>query len=119
MKRVIPRFREFRHMDDSRLVVETIDYIPSESDVVRQEDSVINLIFAPDPDTGVPRSDLALMFSKDKSPEIAQYIQDTLMRPVNDGSGAPDADTALEFMCSRSERVEDYANRLREIVSKE
>lgn len=85
----------------------------------KDEDDMLKLIFAPDPCTGLPRSDLAIMLSKDSAPEVARYIQETLQRPLHDSgpASAPDADTALDTMRNRSEDFVAYAERLRELAS--
>lgn len=120
---IVPRFKCFSHMSDARLTVKRNsinDFFDCEDLVNTAEpiDNTLSLIFAPDPDTCVPRSDLAIMLSKSKVPELQQFIQDNLMQPVNDGSGFPDADTALETMPVRGERFREYAARLMDWVQK-
>lgn len=84
-----------------------------------EQNSLIKFIFAPDPNTGVPRSDLAFSMSKDTSPEVAQFIRDTLQRPIETGERTDDVDLALDSVKSRSESLTQYADRLREIISKD
>lgn len=82
-------------------------------------DSLQALIFAPDPQTGIPRSDLAAVMSKDTASEIRQYITDNLLRARSDsasvGSSSSDADFVLSSMRNRGESIEAYADRLREL----
>lgn len=97
------------------------DLDPKDSISVEEDkDNILSLIFAPDPLTGFPRSDLALIMSKDAAPEVSQYIRETLMKPISDigPSGAPDADTALDTMRAKNEGLTEYAERLRSIVAK-
>lgn len=81
-----------------------------------EQDDIIKTIFAPDPLSGVPRSDMSLMLSKDTSPVVQQYIRDTLQRPVNSqqnlGVTEEDADFALASMKSAFESRQDYYQRL-------
>lgn len=86
-------------------------------------DDVMREIFAPDPITGFPRSDLALMLSKDTAPEISQYIRDNIMtgagtQTASFGSDDDAANMALEMTKTRYESVRAYSDRLRSIVEK-
>lgn len=81
-------------------------------------DDLLVTIFAPDPLTGVPRSDLGIVMSKDKSPEVAQFIRDTLMHPIPDDSvRSDDADFAISSVKDRRESITAYASRLRSLVN--
>ena len=105
-------FPHYSHITEENLVP-----VPKfESVDIESQDPLISTIFAPDPDTGIPRSDLAVVMSRDTSPEISQFIRDTLMRPLPDGVTSADSDAALEFVKGRSERLGQYAQRLYSIV---
>lgn len=109
------RFTEYQNINEvinnrPPLTAERFSIV-SQSDVHLQE-----LIFAPDPITGIPRSDLAFIMSKDASPEVAMYIRDTLMKPTQSTSVTTDADFALDSVKSRYESVEEYATRIRDIL---
>ena len=110
MKRVkdfakrIKRFNEFANIDESRLIPDKADVATVES-MGLPLDNVLKLIYAPDPQTGIPRSDLAVMMSKDARPEVAQYIQSKLMSSQPDSVRAGDADTALEFTKNHGETL--------------
>lgn len=73
-------------------------------------------IFAPDPITGIPSSDLAFVLSKDAAPEVSQYIRDNLMRPIGNTSSCEDADAALDMTKMRRETGIEYADRLRSLI---
>lgn len=105
--REYPEFAGLTHIPESS---------KNETLSVEVADDLQRAIFAPDPITGIPRSDLGLILSKDCRPEVAQYIQNTLMRPRAD-KVAPDADMALAAVKSRTETVAEYAERLRELCS--
>ena len=79
-------------------------------------DPLITQIFAPDPVTGIPSSDLGIILSKDSAPEVAQYIRDTLMKP-HLSKGTEDGEFALESMRKSNESIEAYAARLKELCS--
>lgn len=110
------KFPEYRNCDFS---VE-----PSTADVtgimpISKDEELTRLIFAPDPQTGIPRSDLAVIMSKDAAPEIAQYIQEHLMQPLPDSVNAgDDPDLALAGIKQRDVSFDEYANGLREIAAK-
>lgn len=79
------------------------------------EDPLLTLIFAPDPVTGNPSSDLALT-TRTNSPELQRYIQSVLHNPVPSSPGIDDPDMALDMQKDPFESFEVYASRLREIV---
>lgn len=112
-------FPEYSHLTD---LVEVGGFSEPSSFNAESQDSeqkaLFDTIFAPDPVTGNPMSDLAIVMSRDARPEVAQFIRDTLMSPVSDGSSIGDADFALDATKSRLESIESYATRLRDIVSK-
>lgn len=80
------------------------------------EDPLLTLIFAPDPVTGNPSSDLALT-TRTNSPELQRYIQSVLHNPVPSSAGIDDPDMALDMQKDPFESFEVYASRLREIVN--
>lgn len=83
-----------------------------------EQNKLITEIFAPDPVTLNPRSDLHFMFSSDSSPVVSEFIRSTLARPVVSGSVTDDPDNALESMQFRGESSQDYALRLSEFIEK-
>lgn len=79
-------------------------------------DEILELIFAPDPLTGFPASDLGLLVRRRQADEVYTYIQEKLMQPIPQVIGAPDADTALDMPISRTAVYgEEYRQQLREI----
>lgn len=116
-----PNYSHLSREDYDKMIASSIESAKRtnvESSNVEQ-DSLISFIFAPDPSTGVPRSDLAFSMSKDTSPEVSQFIRDTLQRPIESGERTDDPDLALDTIKSRSESLSQYADRLREIVTKD
>lgn len=107
-------FPEFINVSDEQLTPVKRTY----DNVALPGDDLLLTIFAPDPLTGVPRSDLGIVMSKDKSPEVAQYIRDNLMHPVTDNSvPLDDADFAIQSIKDRRESLNQYALRLRQLVN--
>lgn len=86
--------------------------------VFQEQNNLITEIFAPDPVTLNPRSDLHFMFTSDSSPVVSEFIRSTLARPVVSGSVTDDPDNALESMQLRGESSQDYALRLSEFIEK-
>lgn len=80
-----------------------------------EQDDIIGTIFAPDPVTGIPRCDLAIVMSKSSAPEIGQYIRDQLMRPVDTGLSCDDAQLALDMTMTKKDSLDTYASRLKEL----
>ena len=80
---------------------------PEVSTVDRDKNELLETIFLPDPITGLPRSDLGLIMSKDTSPEVAAYIQDNLMR-ARTSSGTDDPNEALSTVKTQQMSVREY-----------
>lgn len=78
-------------------------------------DEVGELIFAPDPRTGIPRSDLAIVMSNSARPEVAEYIRQTLQRALPDSVRSDSPDDAIKFVRNARESLEAYGDRLRSI----
>lgn len=109
---------EFKHMSDERFTFKPASVnMPKYYDSEQKVNELETLVFAPDPDTLLPRSDFAVMLSRSQNDELSSYIRDNLMRPVSLPSGIDDADVAMEMIRGRGERLENYANRLRDIVT--
>lgn len=83
-----------------------------------ENEQLFETIFAPDPVTGVPRSDLAFVVNSETRPEVIQFIQNTLMRPQSESVKTDDVDLALASIRGRNETFVDYANRLAELSSR-
>lgn len=71
-----------------------------ENEVINTDNPLHTLIFAADPITGLPRSDLQIIMSKDSNPEVSNYIRDNLLSPHNSG-GTDNPDEAL--VCTRTQ----------------
>lgn len=113
VKKRLAKFREYQ-LDDN--FSQDTSFISVGRDA--SQDETLKMIFAPDPLTGCPRSDLTIMLSKDNRPEIADFIRNTLMQPLGKQSRTENADDALELTRSRGETLQAYGDRLKEIVQK-
>lgn len=97
--------------DESSVNVHT----PSKVDIQINHDHIVDVIFAPDPFTGYPSSDLGLLMSEKTKPEIQDYIKNYLCKPVQLPHGAPDPDIALDTLQSKDlsgRRYEEYVKGL-------
>lgn len=111
------KFREYASVKHDISVKESVKFpfdAPYHPDNL---DELLSLVFAPDPDTGYPRSDLATILSADSNPQLAQYIRDNLMRSLPDGVSVPDADFAIASIPLKGESLVDYSNRLKSLVT--
>ena len=108
------RLPHYCHIKDDSRFDGTPQVLP---EVLPENDAITKLIFAPDPHTGIPSSDLGMLMSRQATPEVSKYIHDVLQRPIGVKSGLPDADSALEMAREYGESYESYANRLRSICS--
>lgn len=89
------------------------EYVEPYHEVVEETDPILDVIYAPDPTTGIPRSDLAITMSRDCSSEVAAYIRDKLQKEHVDNSTRFDsADDAIAMARKHGESIESYAERL-------
>lgn len=91
------------------------EYVPSTS----QLDEILRDIFSVDPDSGLPRGDLAYYLSPDGNPTVKAWLENNLLKPraTRVGStieGVTD-DMLYEYSRRKDESVADYAERLRSI----
>ena len=77
--------------------------MPKSSIDLDMQDKLLIEIFAPDPITGKPRSDLHFIFSQDSNPIVQEYIKNTLCQSHGQESSFDNPDDALELMKSRLE----------------
>lgn len=106
--RVMTKEQAEKLRDNRRLNIEksTID-----------ENDCLSAIFAPDPITGNPASDL--YFDCKNNNELRQYINDELQRFHLDTPKTSNVDDALAFTKSIFESRQEYAKRLRDFVAKQ
>lgn len=82
-----------------------------------KEDSPLRAIFAPDPVTGNPASDL--YFDCKNNNELRQYINDELQAFTIPVPKTDDASVALEVQKSIFESRDAYVQRIRDFVTKQ
>lgn len=90
-----------------RNLIKSLYKNPEVSNVDRDKNELLETIFLPDPVTGLPRSDLGLIMSKDTSPEVAAYIQENLMH-ARPSSGTDDAYEALSTVKTQKMSLREY-----------
>ena len=85
------------------------------------ENQLLDVIYAPDPFTGLPQSDIAVYLSDKVDPAIREFVASQLMTPNPNPKGVDDANSDILFDLVRQdgESVSDYAVRVREIVSQD
>lgn len=108
-------FGEYYNVSSDRIEAQRI-YTPTVVSSVKDIDEVITQIFAPNPVTGIPRSDLGLLLSKDTRPEVSQYIRQSLLRVSKSPTTLPSADMALDCAPQFGESIDTYVKRLRELT---
>lgn len=95
--------------------------IPDFSDSVNiPTDELLREVFAPDPLTGNPTSDLRLLIHGENN-ELNEYIRTHLMTPVSGskllGASDSDGEAALDSLPRLEDSDESYFARLRELAS--
>ena len=83
------------------------------------ENQLLDVIYAPDPFTRLPQSDIAVYLSDKVDPAIREFVASQLMTPNPNPQGVDDANADILFDLVRqdNESVADYAVRIRDIVS--
>lgn len=118
MKKINPSallFPEFRGETDIKsgvFVTPVTEHVESED-----EKQLKSVVYAVNPVTGHPSSDIATVMSKDTNPEVARYIRDNLLQSRHD-SGTLDADEALASVKTQNMSTEDYQNQLLRYIDK-
>lgn len=112
-KKYIRNFTEFQNLAD-------IEYqrvnVPS-SAPVKKQDEMISLIYAPDPVTRLPSSDVGMLLKHQDRPEVQRYIQQRLQLAHESVRGAENPDDALTAIRAYKEDVRTYAQRLKDAFS--
>lgn len=83
------------------------------------DNQLFDVIYAPDPFTGLPQSDIAVYLSDKVDPAIREFVASQLMSPNPKPQGVDDANSDILFDLIRKdgESVSDYAVRVRELVA--
>lgn len=113
---------EERYNQSLTVTVPITDYLRNHPDFVDQPEDeksvLIKRIFAPDPVTQNPRSDLAYML-KGSDDGLKEFIKTTIIGSgIQKMSGADTADEALECVKYTYEDFDEYRERLEKYISK-
>lgn len=108
-KKYIRNFTEFHNLADigyQRVNVPTLA-------PVKKQDEMISLIYAPDPVTKLPSSDVGMLLKHQDRPEVQRYIQQRLQIAHESVRGAANPDDALTAIRAYKEDVRSYAQRMK------
>ena len=92
-----------------------------------EESALKNALFSSDERTGAPKNDIGVFMSKETSPEVKDYMQNTIMCDIKD-AGAQiseqelsemSADDIFNAMPNRGETREQYENRVLKTLEEE
>lgn len=115
-KKDIKRIRTFIGL--SHLSVNTCErHFVSDIYPIKKQDEMLSLIYAPDPVTGLPSNDVAMLLKNRDNPEIQRYIQQRLMIARDSVRGADNPDDALASIRAYKEDVIAYAQRMKDTFS--
>lgn len=86
----------------------------SEREDTKSENQLLDVIYAVNPDTGLPQGDVAFYLSKNCSPELRQFINENLMRPIQPLEGLPadKQDELFDYIRNANESRYEYAARV-------
>ena len=81
-------------------------------------DQLFDVVYAPDPWTRLPQSDIAVYLSDKVDPAIKEFVAANLLQPHSCPDGVPDVQSELLFDLVRgdNESVADYALRVQSII---
>lgn len=82
-----------------------------QSDV--NNDEMFRAVFAPDPVTGLPMSDVRMLVNKDTNPQVQQFIRNHLMDNKFESPRADTPEQAQSAIRRYGETITAYADRLR------
>lgn len=88
-------------------------------DAEKRQDPLLDIIFAIDEVTKLPKGDIALYLGKDCDPDIRKFIEANLMAKsssVNLGTNGVDDDTILQLTRNNGESQSDYATRIKQYI---
>lgn len=88
-------------------------------DVEKHQNPLLDIIYAIDEVTNLPKGDIALYLGKDTDPDIRKFIEDNLMAKsssVNLGTKGVDDDTILQLTRNNGESQSDYASRIKQFI---
>lgn len=84
-------------------------------------DQVTEVIYAPNPVTGLPDGDVSLYLNDKTAPEVKMFIEQKLLQPLPHRAGAPSDDVAMEMIVPSSAQFgaerDYYVAKLDKIVS--
>lgn len=87
------------------------DVVVAPDDNNAESKSILKLIYAPDPRTGLPDSSLPLKLMNTNSDGVRRVINNFVLKPLPHQSSRQDADAALSLTPSRSEQYGNERNR--------
>lgn len=108
------RYLNFKGLSHLNLDV-TLDSIGQADPPVKElvKDGLLSVIFAPDPATAMPRSDLHIALSGSLDPTTQEYIRRSLQAPLPEsGVGHSDPDVVLDNARRFNESIDRYVTRL-------
>lgn len=82
---------------------------------VGEDDSILSDIFAPDPVTGLPSSDL-FVEANHVNDTLREYITNVLRRPLTESERLDNADDVLSYARGIDETKAEYLKRIVEIT---
>lgn len=112
-KKYIRNFTEFHNLAD--VPYQRVNV--SSPAPVKKQDEMISLIYAPDPVTGLPSSDVGMLLKHQDRPEVQRYIQQRLQISHESVRGADNPDDALTAIRAYKEDVRAYAQRMKDAFS--
>lgn len=114
MAKAFPEYRDI----DIDVLQERLLQVVDVDDIKVEHDQLLDIIFAPDPVIGHPRSDLGIIMSKDANPEVSAYIRDTLAKSIPSSGVADNPDDAILATKTQRQSFESYKRGLFEIINK-
>ena len=92
---------------------------PVLSDFVPEDNQLLDVIYAPDPETGLPKGDISLFMSDRTSPEIRAFISQSIHSDLPDSPRVPDGVDVTRYMREKGEDRNQYLSRLQKTLQED
>lgn len=116
------KYKDFVNVPDGLVPYVYSPFVPSESVTADTEkESLLNLIFGVNPETGLPSSDVGRFINKKLAPEVLQFIKDNLMQDISSSkpAGVPagvDDEVVLNLTRDSRETRSQYIERVQKFM---
>lgn len=112
------KFSEHQDLNDLEVKYKPVEVLPKQ---LTDQDRVIDLVFMPDPKTGLPQSDISVYLSAKTPVQVREFIKANIFGEPHDRASdfvdGLDDDTIAAMVRGKSETVEEYSARISQFMT--